>query len=123
MSDYSRALREPFYNVHFCGTESATEWQGYMDGAVESGERCANEVLYRLFDLSDKSVQIDYSKTYYHMREESRKATEKNDKSVSRLSNWTQKLFKVSFVLGLSYFIASKTNKNINFNISKMLKF
>ena len=80
MSDYSRALREPFYNVHFCGTESATEWQGYMDGAVESGERCANEVLYRLFDLSDKSVQIDYSKTYYHMREESRKATEKNYK-------------------------------------------
>ena len=38
MKDYSRATREPFYNVHFCGTESATEWQGYMDGAVESGK-------------------------------------------------------------------------------------
>lgn len=37
MSDYARATREPFYNVHFCGTESATEWQGYMDGAIESG--------------------------------------------------------------------------------------
>ncbi len=28
MRDCVRALREPFINVHFCGTESATEYQG-----------------------------------------------------------------------------------------------
>ena len=34
MSDYARATREPFLNLHLCGTESATNWQGYMDGAI-----------------------------------------------------------------------------------------
>merc|ERR1719213_286003 len=29
----------------FGGTENATHWRGYMDGAVQSGERAAAEVL------------------------------------------------------------------------------
>lgn len=53
MKDYAKAVREPFINVHFCGTESATVWQGYMDGAVESGERAANEVLYSFLKKTD----------------------------------------------------------------------
>ena len=28
MRDYVRAVREPYLNIHFCGTESATEYQG-----------------------------------------------------------------------------------------------
>ena len=48
MKDYARATREPFDRIHFCGTETATVWQGYMDGAVESGERAANEILTTL---------------------------------------------------------------------------
>jgi monoamine oxidase len=31
--------------VHWAGTETATYWNGYMDGAVRSGERAAQEVL------------------------------------------------------------------------------
>lgn len=31
--------------IHFAGTETATSWVGYMDGAVESGIRAAAEVL------------------------------------------------------------------------------
>ena len=48
MQDYVEATRVPFHNVHFCGTESATVWQGYMDGAVESGQRAAGEVYSKL---------------------------------------------------------------------------
>jgi monoamine oxidase len=48
MEDFVRATREPFINVHFAGTESATQWQGFMDGAVESGERAAQEVIHVL---------------------------------------------------------------------------
>ena len=33
--------------LHFAGTETATEWTGYMEGAVQSGERAAGEVLAR----------------------------------------------------------------------------
>lgn len=39
------ALREPAGRVHWAGTETATEWSGYMDGGVQAGERAAREVL------------------------------------------------------------------------------
>ena len=34
--------------LHFASTENATHWRGYMDGAVQSGERAAAEVLQAL---------------------------------------------------------------------------
>src|SRR5690606_29267191 len=37
--------REPTGNVHFAGTETAVRWPGYMDGAIEAGERAAGEVI------------------------------------------------------------------------------
>lgn len=29
--------------IHWAGTETATEWYAYMDGAVASGQRAASE--------------------------------------------------------------------------------
>ncbi len=31
--------------IHWAGTETSTYWNGYMDGAMRSGERAAAEVL------------------------------------------------------------------------------
>ena len=45
---YGDALREPIGPIHWAGTETATEWGGYMDGAVQSGQRAAAEVLTSL---------------------------------------------------------------------------
>jgi monoamine oxidase len=42
------ALRAPFGRVHWAGTETAIEGCGYLDGAVESGERAATELSARL---------------------------------------------------------------------------
>jgi monoamine oxidase len=42
---YGPALRSPIGRLHWAGTETATVWNGYMDGAVESGQRVAEEVL------------------------------------------------------------------------------
>jgi monoamine oxidase len=42
---YGPALRKRFGRVHWAGTETATYWNGYMDGAVRSGEVAAREVL------------------------------------------------------------------------------
>jgi monoamine oxidase len=42
---YGRALREPLGRIHWAGTETATRWMGYMDGAIQSGKRAAAEVL------------------------------------------------------------------------------
>ncbi|VUC33713.1 unnamed protein product [Clonostachys rosea] len=41
----SGSLRQPLGNLHFAGTETAAEWKGYMEGAVRSGERAAQEVI------------------------------------------------------------------------------
>jgi monoamine oxidase len=42
---YGPALRERVGRVHWAGTETATVWSGYMEGALQSGERAAGEVL------------------------------------------------------------------------------
>lgn len=42
------ALRPAVGPVHWAGTETAERWMGYIDGALESGERAAAEVLAAL---------------------------------------------------------------------------
>jgi monoamine oxidase len=46
--EYGSALRAPLGLLHWAGTETAARWNGHMDGAVESGERAAGEVLAAL---------------------------------------------------------------------------
>jgi monoamine oxidase len=48
LTTFGPALREPVGRIHWAGTETATYWNGYMDGAIRSGERAAREVLERL---------------------------------------------------------------------------
>ncbi len=45
---YGPRLREPVGPIHWAGTETATYWNGYMDGAISSGQRAADEVRARL---------------------------------------------------------------------------
>jgi monoamine oxidase len=42
---YGPALREPVGRVHWAGTECSPVWNGYMEGAVRSGESTAAAVL------------------------------------------------------------------------------
>jgi monoamine oxidase len=42
---YGAANRRPVGRIHWAGTETSTFWNGYMDGAVRSGERAAAEAL------------------------------------------------------------------------------
>jgi monoamine oxidase len=44
-TQYGPALRAPTARIHWAGAETATVWSGYMDGAVQSGERAAAEVI------------------------------------------------------------------------------
>lgn len=48
MSEIGDALRAPVGRIHWAGTETAFEHMGYMEGALESGERAAEEVLARV---------------------------------------------------------------------------
>ena len=45
---YGPALRRPAGRIHWAGTETAERWTGYIDGAIDSGQRVAAEVLAAL---------------------------------------------------------------------------
>jgi monoamine oxidase len=45
LSSYGEALSRPAGRIHWAGAETSAVWRGYMDGAVRSGERAAEEAL------------------------------------------------------------------------------
>ena len=45
LTGFGRSLRAPVGRVHWAGAETALIWNGYMEGAVRSGERAAMEVV------------------------------------------------------------------------------
>lgn len=45
-------LRHPMGPIHWAGSECATRWVGYIDGALESGRTTAAEVMGRLSTIS-----------------------------------------------------------------------
>ncbi|MFD5700383.1 flavin monoamine oxidase family protein [Streptomyces lasiicapitis] len=40
------ALRTPIGRIHWAGSETSPQWTGYIEGAIRSGERAADEVLH-----------------------------------------------------------------------------
>jgi len=48
MTTVGKVIRQPHGRIHWAGTETSTKWMGYIDGAIRSGERAAEEVSARL---------------------------------------------------------------------------
>ncbi|KAL1419856.1 hypothetical protein MTO96_004760 [Rhipicephalus appendiculatus] len=46
LTTFKNLIREPIGRLHFAGTETASQWSGYINGAVQAGERAAKEVLH-----------------------------------------------------------------------------
>ncbi len=44
LTSFGNNLRQAVGRIHFAGTETATVWNGYLEGALESGERAAREL-------------------------------------------------------------------------------
>ena len=51
------ALRAPVGAIHWAGAETATVWNGYMDGAIRSGESAAREVVNALGESSPDAAE------------------------------------------------------------------
>jgi monoamine oxidase len=45
LSQYGDIWRQPMGRVHFAGTETASVWHGFMEGALQSAERAHAEIL------------------------------------------------------------------------------
>jgi monoamine oxidase len=57
-STLGHTLRAPVGPIHWAGTETASVWNGYMDGAIRSGEDAAAAVLAELASLSSAAVAV-----------------------------------------------------------------
>ena len=51
-TSYGDAIKAPIGRIHWAGTETASIWMGYIDGAIRSGERAAVEVASALHTSS-----------------------------------------------------------------------
>ncbi|KAI4545497.1 hypothetical protein MJG53_019618 [Ovis ammon polii x Ovis aries] len=58
MTQYGRVLRQPVGRIYFAGTETATHWSGYMEGAVEAGERAAREILHAMGKIPEDEIWL-----------------------------------------------------------------
>ncbi|KAI6079505.1 Amine oxidase [flavin-containing] B [Aix galericulata] len=56
MTQYGRVLRQPIGRIYFAGTETATEWSGYMEGAIQAGERAAREILFAMRKIPESEI-------------------------------------------------------------------
>ena len=59
LTQFGREIRKPFRRVRFAGTETATYWIGYMEGAIQAGERAAREVLHDLGKVAESEIWRD----------------------------------------------------------------
>ena len=57
LSVFGPALREPVGPIHWAGTETALESTGFMEGALESGQRAAQEVLAIVAESNVESAE------------------------------------------------------------------
>ena len=48
MTSIAQFLRRPHGRIYWAGTETSSEWMGYVDGAIRSGERAAAEITQAL---------------------------------------------------------------------------
>uniref|UniRef100_H2MF43 Amine oxidase n=2 Tax=Oryzias latipes TaxID=8090 RepID=H2MF43_ORYLA len=56
LTQFGKVLREPVGRLFFAGTETATEWSGYMEGAVQAGERAAREIMCAMGKIHQNQV-------------------------------------------------------------------
>ncbi|XP_053562467.1 amine oxidase [flavin-containing] A-like [Bombina bombina] len=58
MTQYGSVIRQPVGKIYFAGTETATQWSGYMEGAVQAGERAAREIMCTMGLISENEIWL-----------------------------------------------------------------
>ncbi|KAK3104051.1 hypothetical protein FSP39_024027, partial [Pinctada imbricata] len=56
LTTFGRELRKPVGRIYFAGTETATQWSGYMEGAVQAGQRAAREILFARGKIEESDI-------------------------------------------------------------------
>ncbi|XP_022707203.1 amine oxidase [flavin-containing]-like [Varroa jacobsoni] len=63
LTTFKSVLSDPIGQIHYAGSDTATEWLGFMSGAIMAGERAAKEIIISEGannTLSTKATAVDY---------------------------------------------------------------
>ena len=93
-------LKQMFIRLHWAGTEAADCWPGYIDGAVQSGIRAAEEILFydeKRPEMVTSSFDCVYEQQNIYFAQ---------DKENSRF--WTKAVLFVSAAVVLSGLISNR---------------
>ena len=58
LTSYGKHLARPEGRMYFAGTETASNWFGYMEGAIEAGERAASQVCMQVFQFGKITIFV-----------------------------------------------------------------
>lgn len=116
LTHFGPILRQPIGRLHFAGTECATQWSGYINGAIQAGENAAREVLLEmgtlskeLLNRSPEPVSIEYPPVPYV-----RDFFERNAPSAKRFIHLAMLTSVASLSFALAYFGSFKFNFKIS---------
>ncbi|XP_041355941.1 amine oxidase [flavin-containing]-like isoform X2 [Gigantopelta aegis] len=59
LTKFGREIRKPIGRLYFAGTETATYWSGYMEGAIQAGERAGREILAEMGKIRSDQIWQD----------------------------------------------------------------
>lgn len=116
MHHYETSCSSIIGAIHWAGTETASEWCGYMSGAVQSGLRAAHEVL---FDIEPSSVRTEHIKNTM-LDPDFRKIKQlgQNNKRFSGFNSWPTLILFGGGLVACFYFV-----KKSNFQSPIKFKF
>jgi len=107
--DYKDSLFKFIGRMHFAGTETSNKWVGYIDGALSSAERVANEVLYQINPCNTVKVKIG-------------PAGNANDRLVDKNSNENQGILNAILSNNYKHVINLSLIFMVSFKILKLIK-
>ncbi|XP_064608664.1 amine oxidase [flavin-containing] B-like [Liolophura sinensis] len=93
--------------IHFAGTESATAFCGYMNGAVQSGIRAATEVLHNL--QPDLVTDDELDETFYGTKSHEPENAGDSPSLIGRAVKWSVRVGLVVSGVIIGHRLVSKT--------------
>lgn len=100
------AIRTPIGNIHFAGTETATQWSGYMEGGLQAAERVTKEIMDSL------SEENFFNYTGFNSTRKGRVSMV--DYSAGNLFSW-RRFFITTLLAGFTGYLFCRY-KNISFD-------
>jgi len=105
LTNFGPILRENIdKKIFFAGTETSFNWSGYMNGAIDAGERAAREILVEFGKLKPNEIWVEEPyKSHYRRHEFKDTFYEKYAPSAQGFVNFSLHALALGVIAGIGY--------------------